>query len=101
MSEIKSKVLQALRQVDTSADSASICIQVDVMYGYQIDEVDAVLIPLFESWPESSGDPAFPVEGDVYGYCKDGKWDTETERGRRRHRLLAYLIESLEAEVEA
>lgn len=90
------KVLAALKKLDTDANARSICSQVDHTAGLSISDVDKVLLPLFKSWPEGSGCVAYPVEGDCAEHFTDGKWDTETERGRRRHRLLAYLIERLE-----
>ena len=57
----------------------------------------------FTSWPEFSGDMAYPVPcagrdpADAYGHR--ARWSKHTKYGRARRRLLKFLIRRLEDEL--
>ena len=67
-------------------------------YNYKFSE-GVRLLPNFGRWPETSGSAAYSVEGDGYGYGEPGMWSLDTENGRKRYRLLAWLIHEITKEI--
>lgn len=64
--------------------------------------IEHLLYPYFNRWPETSGDTGrYPVEGTpgAYGLHFGDRWDMKTEYGRKRYRLLAWLIHEITKEV--
>lgn len=97
-------VLEALTRIGVEGPRsvhAGICFNLEKLlatdYGYALNVSDA-LTPYFTRWPESGGRRMYPVEG-FSGYGKPGMWSLETENGRKRYRLLAWLIHEITKEV--
>ena len=105
-------LLEALRTIDIDAPSRlGICPHVvnylnDSHY-YHISCIGVVdfLGQYFESWPKFSGNPDYPVPHpslpprEAFARCTEGKFNKDTEYGRNRRELLAFLIEQLEKEL--
>jgi hypothetical protein len=70
-----------------------------------VEDRDLVQI-LFPYWPEFSGSKAYPIHTkpqcspeEEFMTCRS-YWDPKTEYGQARRRLLGWLIETLEVELE-
>jgi len=51
------------------------------------------------SWENYSGDPLFPIEGNMVDYlCQDNFWSKNSKYGKQRWKLLKHLIKELEKE---
>ena len=88
------EALLLLRQKGSVQRSVGICKNLQIRLGTPTRPPG--LYPLFEQWPEFSGDIEYPVpSGDPWGTylrCED-KWDRGTKYGQARWRLLDFLIE--------
>ena len=67
-------------------------------------ELDAVLDPLFDSWPEKSHSAAYPVgkwsktPSSLFWFHYDNQrsmWDVDTRYGKARWNLLYHMIQEL------
>lgn len=106
---MKQALLDALLEVQDNPDTVSgICMQapvVRVRRAYDYYEMVQYLRGLCAQWPEYSGTDSCPVPhphiakpGDAYDHTYD-LW--EGEYGENRKRLLQFLIDTLQAELEA
>ena len=108
----KTDILAALIKVrDTDAfhayggicSNAHACLKdVDPYIG--LGEVEDWLQSYFKRWPEFSGNSHYPVDHpgmtpERAYHCTKWRWDTETEYGKARWRLLHFLIDELEQEI--
>lgn len=101
---MKESLLANLKAIDPDTAVFGICYQ--ALRGLRGEpEVIAYrwLQCAFTSWPEFSGDMAYPVPcagrdpEDAYGHR--ARWSKRTEYGRARRRLLKFLIRRLEDEI--
>lgn len=96
-------VLEALTKIGVQGPrcvSVGICKNLEDILDVDYDHAlcaGMALAPYFARWPENSGCNFYPVEGRPYS-CAD-LWSLETEVGRKRHRLLAWLIHEITKEI--
>lgn len=77
--------------------------KVQMQYGIPSAVTSLVLNDLFAQWPDYSGaveypvpHPTMPPKDAFHSLYTEGLWDPETEYGRSRLALLAFMIEKLE-----
>lgn len=104
-----SVVGEALKRVllDPSHDDAGICMNLrEELQNEELTEKDTIALAtmcyshwgralndqLFMQWPEHSGKALYPIDGAVEYLMAADKWDTSTESGKKRIRLLKYCI---------
>lgn len=97
-------VLEALTHIGANGPlipTVGVCRNADAIieeWGHESPTVGEFLIPYFKRWPECSPDVVYPVNGQ-HGYLRVDMWSMDSEVGRKRYRLLAYVIHELTKEV--
>lgn len=97
-------VLEALTKIGANGPlipTAGVCHNAYTIiqeWGHESPMVGKFLTPYFKRWPECSPDAKYPVNGQR-DYFRDDMWSMDSEVGRKRYRLLAYLIHEITKEV--
>ena len=104
----KRLMLAALKNIDPDGGhDTGICELVcnDVFHDCRPVDVSRMLLPYFEAWPKYSWVWLYPVPHtymtprEAFANCADDLFNKDTEYGRNRRELLAFLIEQLEREI--
>ena len=102
----RAKLLETLTSLQTHVPSkeCGICYNVKILMWEDRDEACEWLAEKFPLWPEFSGDNEFPVgcghTDPEYTYNTYGDlWDN-SEYGNARRRLLQFLIDEVQKEIE-
>jgi hypothetical protein len=94
-------ILEALTKIGAEgpvAEGDGICYNLARLAHQHNDAVHSYLKPYFARWPESLG-VVFPIDGAGNEYGMPGMWSLDTENGRKRYRLLAWLIHEITKEI--
>lgn len=96
------EVLRALKQIKEEGPTVhnGICANLeDRLRKYGNWHAYYLMPELCKAWPELNGnDRSYPVGTDTFDPCHS-KWDLATPAGKRRWRLLNWLIKELQARV--
>lgn len=106
MMDITLEILKSIRDNGPGWPCSGICWNVGMTHGCS---ADGMLMPgspyqivagLARRWPEGDS-TLWPINGEdePLGDTDYNAWDVNTEAGARRHRLLAWMISTLEGEL--